>query len=112
MFRKLFLDEGGFIVSAELVLIATICVIGLIVGLSEIQHAINCELNDVAEAIGCLNQSFCFSGFTKIDCCRVHARTFGSVFVDVSDNCDNNQCDISCDHPVPETPRNCAGGYW
>lgn len=41
-------DETGFIVSAELVLVATILVIGLIVGLSEVQHAVVQELNDVA----------------------------------------------------------------
>ena len=47
MLRELLNDEAGFIVSAELVLIATILVIGLIVGLSSIQHAIVQELNDV-----------------------------------------------------------------
>jgi hypothetical protein len=105
-----FHDEGGFIVSAELVLICTICVIGCVVGLSECQHAINSELNDVGDAIGCLNQSFCFSGFSKVDCCHVHAHTYGSVFIDVSDDCDNNQCDMACDRPMPEMPKDCDGG--
>ena len=50
-------DEAGFIVSAELVLVATLLVIGLIVGLSEVQHALVAELNDVADAIRNVNQS-------------------------------------------------------
>lgn len=103
MLRQLLNDEAGFIVSAELVLVATILVIGLIVGLSEVQHAVNSELNDVADAIGSLNQSYSFSGFTKDDGRRnVHAFTRGSAFADVTDDCDNNQCDIACDAPQPE----------
>ena len=108
---QLLRDEGGFIVSAELVLIATICVIGLIVGLSEVQHAINSELNDVADAIGSLNQGYFTSGFHKRDYNNiVHAATYGSIFIDSVDNCDNNQCDITCDRPTPEGPKGFGGG--
>ncbi len=102
MLRQLLNDEAGFIVSAELVLVATILVIGLIVGLSEVQHAVNSELNDVAEAIGCLNQSYSFSGFHKTDGNDVHAFTRGSSFADLVDDCDDNQCDIACDAPIRE----------
>ncbi len=109
--RQLLRDEGGFIVSAELVLVATICVIGLVVGLSECQHAINAELNDVADAIGSLNQGYCFSGFSKMDCCDVHAKTHGSFFFDQADDCDNNQCDMACDRPVPEMPKSDCDGW-
>ncbi|MCA9079948.1 MAG: hypothetical protein KDA58_05285 [Planctomycetaceae bacterium] len=105
MLRQLLNDEAGFIVSAELVLVATILVIGLIVGLSEVQHAINGELNDVADAIGSLNQSYSVSGFSKNDATATHAFTRGSAFADVVDDCDNNQCDITCDAPVNEGPK-------
>ena len=105
MLTQLWNDEAGFIVSAELVLVATILVIGCIVGLSECQHAIVTELNDVGEAIGSLNQSFTFSGFTKQDKCDVHAQTFGSKFKDSFDACDNNECQLACDRPVPEKPH-------
>lgn len=105
MLRTLLHDEAGFIVSAELVLVATILVIGLVVGLSEVQHAVVSELNDVGDAIGSLNQSFCFSGFTKQDFCDVHAYSRGSVFFDVADDCDNNQCALACDGPVVEGPH-------
>ncbi|MCA9079949.1 MAG: hypothetical protein KDA58_05290 [Planctomycetaceae bacterium] len=106
MLRAFLNDEAGFIVSAELVLVATILVIGLIVGLSEVAHAVNSELNDVADAVGALNQSYCTSGFSKNDASGVtHAFTRGSDFVDTIDDCDNNQCDITCDAPVAEGPK-------
>lgn len=110
LFRALVCDEAGFIVSAELVLVATILVIGLIVGLSELQHGVVQELNDVGDAIGNLNQSYFFSGFraTKsaggtavVD----KAYTRGSTFVDQIDECDNDQCSIACDGPVAEGPK-------
>ncbi|HCS52834.1 hypothetical protein [Rubinisphaera sp.] len=107
MFTELMNDEAGFIVSAELVLIATILVIGLIVGLSEVQHAIVSELNDVGDAIGTLNQSYFYSGFSskKSQGYGYKAYARGSVFEDRTDECDNNQCDISCDAPTAEGPK-------
>ena len=89
MLKQLLNDEAGFIVSAELVMIATILVIGLVVGLSEVAHAVNEELNDVGEAIGCLNQSYGYTGFTKVKddgqggvFGNFAAVSFGCVFVD------------------------------
>ena len=86
-------DEAGFIVSAELVLVATILVIGMVVGLSSIQHAVVSELNDIGDALGSLNQGYVFGGFTALKSNNaaggVKARTYGSVFVDVADDCDN-----------------------
>ncbi len=38
--KSLFNDENGFVVSAELILVATIVVLGLIVGLAEVRQAI------------------------------------------------------------------------
>jgi hypothetical protein len=103
-------DEAGFIVSAELVLVATILVIGLIVGLSEIQHAVVAELNDVADAIGSLNQSYCFSGFSAVKGCGGCGSSMsGSCFRDTIDDCDNNQCDLACDRAMPESPKGNGG---
>lgn len=56
-------DEAGVLVSSELVLVATISVLGIIVGLAEVATAINHELNDLSDAIGALNQSFVIPGF-------------------------------------------------
>ena len=67
MLQRLMQDETGFIISAELVLVATLPVIGVIVGLSEVHHAVVGELNDVADAIGSANQSYGYSGFSKVD---------------------------------------------
>ena len=107
MLCQLLKDEAGFIISAELVLVATILVIGLIVGLSEVQHAIVNELNDVGDAIGQVNQSYAYSGFSKPNQFKggVASFTRGSSFVDERDECDNNQCDIDCDDPVQEGPK-------
>jgi hypothetical protein len=116
MLQKLWSDESGFIISAELVMVATILVIGLIVGLSEVQHAVVGELNDVADSIGSANQSYGYSGFAKRDGWwgwgwgggwggNIHAWTVGSTFVDVTDACDNNQCALACNPPVIEFPK-------
>ncbi len=105
MLNQFLQDEAGFIISAELVLVATLLVIGLIVGLSEVQHAVVQELNDVADAIGSLNQGYAYSGFsaTKTDSSTdVKSVTFGSSFEDFLDECDNNQCALSCDEAAPE----------
>ncbi len=43
-------DESGVILSAEIVLIGTILVLGMIVGLVELQCAIVAELSDLSSA--------------------------------------------------------------
>jgi Flp pilus assembly pilin Flp len=103
--KSLFADEAGFIVSAELALIATITVIGLIVGLAEVQNAVVNELNDIGDAIGSLNQSFYFNGHSSVSQCKLKAIVFGSAFRDRTDAGDNNECMISCDRPIPEVPK-------
>ncbi|MCA9090943.1 MAG: branched-chain amino acid aminotransferase [Planctomycetaceae bacterium] len=88
---QLYNDEAGFIVSAELVLVSTILVIGMVVGLSEISNGLNQELEDVASAFGSVNQSFRYAGLSG------HKGTaFGSSFHDVADYCDS-QFDVTCD---------------
>ncbi len=111
MLTHLYVDETGFIVSAELVLVATLLVVGLIVGLSEVQHAVVNELNDVGEAIGSLNQSYAYSGFSKRGNhgWELKAFTRGSWFNDFQDGCDRNECEIGCDEPVGESPK--GGGH-
>ena len=109
LLNRLYRDEAGFIVSAELVLVATLLVIGLIVGLSEVQHAVVTELNDVGDAIGSVNQSFAYSGFatfaTQGENRGLNAIVAGSRFRDQVDECDNNQCDLACAPPRSEGPR-------
>jgi Flp pilus assembly pilin Flp len=103
MLRQLLNDEAGFIVSAELVLVATILVLGMIVGLSQVQHAVVEELNDVAHAIGALNQSYEYTGFSSEKANgAIKAVTFGSSFEDHQDTCDLNCNAIACDAPAAE----------
>ena len=49
--RTLLWDEEGFVITIELILIATIVGIGSIVGLTTLRNAINSELADVSDAI-------------------------------------------------------------
>jgi len=83
LIKKLWHDESGFIVSAELVLIATILVIGMLVGLVTIRDQVIQELADVADAFSEVDQSYVYSGITG------HAAsTSGTVFDDTHDYCE------------------------
>jgi len=83
MSRKLWNDEAGFVVSAELVLIATIVVIGLVVGLTSLRNQVVQELVDVGQAIGSMSQSYALAGTKK---CGV-AWSDGSSYTDKVDFC-------------------------
>ncbi len=96
MLKKLLNDENGFVVSAELILVSTITVLGLVVGLAEIRQAVAQELEDVASAIGSINQGYCFSGMRT---CKAHMN--GSHFYDDGDLCDS-QYDIVGTGPTHE----------
>lgn len=82
-------DEAGFVVSAELVLVATIAILAMIVGLSEVSISINNELEDVAAAFGSINQSFNVAGVQG----HYGYNTVGSSYLDKVDFCDND-CNI------------------
>lgn len=56
LFKKLLDDEQGFVITAELILITTIVCLSMVVGLTEVSHAVSGELIDVANAYGQLNQ--------------------------------------------------------
>ena len=86
-------DEHGFVVSAELVLVGTIAVLGMIVGLTELSFNVNEELEDVGSAIGGINQTYYFTLASGRK-----GEVVGSTFLDFEDECDN-ACDISCDSP-------------
>ena len=83
MFQKFMLDESGFIVSSEMVLIATMLVLGLLVGLNTLRNSITSELDDIADAIGNINQDYSYSGLTGHS-----ASVAGTVFDDLEDFCE------------------------
>ena len=89
-------DENGFIVSAELVLVATIAVLAMVVGLSEVANGINQELEDVASAFGAVNQSYYHNGFEGHQ-----GESYGSEYEDEGDFCDDD-CDIVSTWSTPE----------
>jgi len=108
MLNKFMNDESGLIISAELVLVLTICVLGVIVGLSSVVVAVNEELLDVAHAIGSLNQSYGVPGFTG--CKKGGAPisyTYGSTNTDTPDDCD---CASSCDMIAAGVAGTSVGG--
>ena len=87
---QLWRDERGFVASADLILISTILLLGVIVGLVTVRDQIVQELGDLGSAVGNLNQSYSFSGFTGTDELGNPVGTVaGSRFVDQSDLCDN-----------------------
>lgn len=105
MISSLFRDEGGATLSAELVLVLTIVVLGIIVGLSEVAVAVNTELNDVSNAIGALDQSYFLTAFCTLSPKNINL-TAGSRFTDTQDDCDgskNASCDLVCGPPPADS---------
>ena len=100
---RLWNEETGAILSAELMLIASILVIGVIAGLSALREAVVSELADVAQALANVNQSYSYGGV--VGHCAV---TGGGVFVDLLDFCDadvvanpqTSKCVTICVGPV------------
>ena len=80
---RLWNDEAGFVVSTELMIVATVLVIGMLVGLVSIREQIVQELADVAEAISEFDQSFSFAAVSGHS-----SSTAGADFVDALDYCD------------------------
>ena len=110
MLKRLWNEEVGAIVSAEIMLVATILVIGAIVGLKSVRDSVVTELADVAQALGNVNQSYSYSGVSGH-----HAFSAGAAFTDNADFCDNagatdagnSKCVVICtssQNPVGSEP--------
>ena len=93
MLHEFYQDETGAIVSIEIILIITIAVLALIVGWSEVAHAVNTELDDISNAVGKFTQSYQYSGFASFKTVNnpgaIKAIYYGSAFFDLPDECDN-----------------------
>jgi hypothetical protein len=63
--RKLWNDDCGIIIQAELVFVLTILVIGTVTALVALRQAVISEMTEVAEALMALNQSYSFAGQTN-----------------------------------------------
>lgn len=63
LFKDLWKDESGAVVSAELVLLGTLGVVGLGVGAAAVGNSVEAELEEVALSIRSLDQSYHVKGF-------------------------------------------------
>ena len=98
-------DDRGFVVSAEMILLTVIVVIGLVVGMASYRDALFQELSDTGSAIGEMNQSYSLAvssdptkGITESGGVVVVDRNFGCIitqsstrnfsYTDQSDVCD------------------------
>ena len=82
--RCLLEDEGGFVVSSELMLMSSLVVLGLLVGLESARSAVTAELSDVVGSMQDLNQSFSVDGIVYHN-----SNVAGFNFVDDIDECDS-----------------------
>lgn len=88
-------SEDGFLISSELVILATIVVIGLLVGIAEIRNQVVSELGDVALAFGQLDQTYTYDGTVDDFAGTATASTTqGSQFLDNID-ATNGQASIT-----------------
>ncbi len=109
MLQKIWNDEAGAILSAEVVLVGTILVIGVLTGLTSLRDAVVTELADVGEAIGSLDQSYFYGGTVAH-----HSTNYGTEYFDCHDSCDladtggafhNSRCLAIC---VSGNPGECG----
>ncbi|MGF1577969.1 MAG: Flp family type IVb pilin [Gemmataceae bacterium] len=77
LLQKLWNDDCGALIAAEYLFVATILVIGIIVGLSSVREAVNNELAELANAYLALSQGYAISG--QFGCC---AQSDGSQAID------------------------------
>ena len=62
---KLSKKQAGFVMTTELVLLSTVMVVGLVAGMVTMRDALTAEMEDVAEAIGQLDQTYAFNGIVN-----------------------------------------------
>lgn len=97
--RSFWNDDSGALLTVEWVFMATILVIGLVVGLKTVQAAVQNEMEEVAGAIGALSQSYSFGGSSG--CC---ASISGSRFTDTVNTYPVSTCTQSFDQQGGSCP--------
>jgi len=105
MIKKLqkHVSQGGFIVTMELIVLATILVLGLIVGMVSLRDSMLAELSDMSEAVGALNQSYNILGVNNA---AGTAATSGSYWQDTNDTTAFGPIDVN-----PVTPGDSLNEY-
>ncbi len=64
LMRQLWNDDGGALISTEFLFVATILVLGVIAGLVLVRDAVVVQLEELACAIGALQQCYSFAGLS------------------------------------------------
>ena len=85
MLKNLWSDEGGALVSIEILIIATLSICALVVGWSTLRVAVVTELADVAAAVASLDQSYSAGSIIGH-----HAWCASQQFLDEVDSCDTD----------------------
>lgn len=80
--------QKGFVLTSELIILSTSMVAALVIGLSTLRDSVTSELEDVAEAIGSLDQSYAFDGLINAE---GTAEISGSGFIDSIDTYSGDQ---------------------
>jgi hypothetical protein len=80
MMLRLWKDDCGALIATEWVFVATILVLGSITGLVMVRQAVLAELQDMAQAIMSLDQSYSFSSQSNTE-----SSTAGSQYFDLTE---------------------------
>lgn len=100
--RRFYSDEAGFVASADLILISTVLVLGIIVGLATLRDSITNELGDMSSALGQLNQGYEFDDI-EVD----GILSVGSSFLDMSDFCEEGDEEGDDNNDEPNEAPGC-----
>jgi hypothetical protein len=83
---RLWQDDSGALISMEFLFVATILVLGVVIGLVAVRDVVATQLSELANAIGSLNMCFSFAGLTACDASvcgsqavRMHCNTVGAI---------------------------------
>ncbi|MBI1313649.1 hypothetical protein GC176_20345 [bacterium] len=98
MLRKLFNDEAGFVVSAELALIVTLVFTAVAVGVAVARDALVAEYNDISDMIGTMDQSYTVVGHSATNTVgpvATHGTNNSFGFADLGDSCDCDSVALS-----------------
>jgi len=108
LLKRFLRDDAGFVISSELVLVATILVIGMIAGLNTVKDSVVQELGDLSASIGSVSQSYTYNGITGHS-----SATAGSQYIDQIDYCDEpsdtSDAEPACLVIATTTPDTTAG---
>ncbi len=105
-FDQFWKDESGAIIASEIMLIASVLVVGVTVGLKSMRDSVVTELADVSQALSNVDQSFYYGGTAGHG-----AFTAGGMFIDLPDFCDlpgnvayqESKCVSICGAPLHPT---------